>query len=726
MTAIVPRDRADKARSMVELKPSFIYRVAAAYQMIRGGRMPDWFGPGAPLPEQAPESVKGRQFDYPVNFNADTVQPKTFEGVDYATLRNLADNLDILRIVIESIKEQIVKLEWQIVKRGDDNKKGAVEGADPTAEQLTNFFRYPDSDAHDWATWLRMWLEDVLVIDTYCLWPLMDGKSLINLDSIDPATIKRIIDDSGRTPVAPTPAYQQILHGIPANAYTRDELIYKIRNPRTWKAYGYSPVEQIMVTINIALRRQISQLQYYTDGSVPDTILSVPEGWTPDQIAQFKTWWDSILRGNTAERRGTMFVFNGTKPYATKDKVLTDKMEDWLARVVCFAFRVSPQPFVSAFNRATAEASKEQAKEDGIGALMTWLKLQFDSMIAKQCGQPNYEFRWKEEDETDPLTKAKINDLKIKNGTKRINEARAEDGQDPVQGGDTLLLFTPGGVVRLSDVVNAPAEVLATPQQNTAQGDIFAQQGGKPAGKPTPKAPQNTASKLAKVAPSGVSMVRLTALARSVLAKLRHSVLKQVLTLLGKVNEGDIVDRLDLSDFSEMTEELVDELMKALAEGWQAGMLEQNANVTFDNQVAADWASQHAADLLGNGGVLADSTRVFIRELVAKAIREQWTPEVLADQLQNAYAFSDTRARTIADTELSTAMIKGNLDAWKALGVEGKSWLTAADETVCQVCVDNQGDGVIPLDQPFSSGDQGPPAHPNCHCDVRGHSKIGE
>ena len=42
------------------------------------------------------------------------------------------------------------------------------------------------------------------------------------------------------------------------------------------------------MTVNIALRRQLWQLDYFTEGSIPDALIGVPQGWTPDQIKQFQ------------------------------------------------------------------------------------------------------------------------------------------------------------------------------------------------------------------------------------------------------------------------------------------------------------------------------------------------------------------------------------------------------------------------------------------------------
>jgi hypothetical protein len=47
-------------------------------------------------------------------------------------------------------------------------------------------------------------------------------------------------------------------------------------------------VQQVLMTVNIALRRQLWQLHYFTEGSIPDALIGVPRGWMPDQINQLQ------------------------------------------------------------------------------------------------------------------------------------------------------------------------------------------------------------------------------------------------------------------------------------------------------------------------------------------------------------------------------------------------------------------------------------------------------
>jgi hypothetical protein len=60
---------------------------------------------------------------------------------------------------------------------------------------------------------------------------------------------------------------------------------------RCWRIYGMSPVEQIALTVNIALRRDAATLDYYRTGSSPDAFATLPKEWTADQIRSFQDYF---------------------------------------------------------------------------------------------------------------------------------------------------------------------------------------------------------------------------------------------------------------------------------------------------------------------------------------------------------------------------------------------------------------------------------------------------
>jgi hypothetical protein len=395
------------------------------------GQGADWFGPGTPMTPQAPPAVKGRAFDYPTHTNLFTNQRAT-SLFNFGTLRAFADGHDLLRLIIETRKDAMERLRWVIQLR--DSKEKVTPQKRNRINEITQFFLKPDKE-HSWNTWLRMLLEDLFVIDAPTLHRRRTrGGKLYSLDQIDGATIRRVLDASGRTPEDPNDtAYQQILKGMPAVNYRASDLFYRPRNKRVHKIYGYSPVEQIIMTINIALRRQVWQLQFFTEGNMPSALIGVPEEWTPDQIRIFQEWFDNMLAGNTAERSKTKFVPSAVgKTYIpTQEAELFGKAEEWLARVICFAFSISPQPFLQMMNRSTADTAAQEAASTGLAPIQNWVKALIDDTLAEEFDSPDLEFVWRGDDELDPVKRQQITSGNLRDGLITINEGRQDQGREP-------------------------------------------------------------------------------------------------------------------------------------------------------------------------------------------------------------------------------------------------------------------------------------------------------
>jgi len=384
----------------------------------------EWFGPGLPPAASAQAGAEGRAFDFQAGINLQQ-RPRALEGVTFDQLRGLAEGYDLLRLVIETRKDQIEKLHWDIRKRGEKPRKGAP--VDPTAKRIREFLQCPDRE-HTFGQWLRTLLDDLFVIDAptvYCRRTL--GGDPYSLDIIDGATIKRVLDATGRTPQE-GPAYQQILHGVTAANYERTELLYMPRNLRSYRVYGYSPVEQVMTTVNIALRRQLHQLSFYTEGSTPNLIFSAPKEWSVEQIKAYQAWWDSLKN-----RKGARFVPEGVKPIDTKEGALKDSLDEWLARIICYAFSVSPQALVAIMNRATAETAHQMALEEGLAPVQNWVKAALDWILTTWLNAADYEFVWSDEKAVDPKVRAEIDEIDTRSGVRTVDECREDRGLDPIQ-----------------------------------------------------------------------------------------------------------------------------------------------------------------------------------------------------------------------------------------------------------------------------------------------------
>jgi hypothetical protein len=208
------------------------------------------------------------------------------------------------------------------------------------------------------------------------------------------------------------------------------ELLYKPRNPRVDIPYGFSPIEQIIRTLEIGILREDFLKDYYTAGSVPDMLIGTPDTWNPNQIAEFQVWFDSVLKGNLGNRRGAIMVPAQSKPYQPKDAALTDATDEWLIRVMCFAFGLSPMPFVKMMNRATGQTHAEQQKEEGSLPYASYLADLMNHVILLKFGRRDVVFRWEEEVATDPLEEAQRFNLYATMKAMHPDEIRQSLGMD--------------------------------------------------------------------------------------------------------------------------------------------------------------------------------------------------------------------------------------------------------------------------------------------------------
>lgn len=459
-----------------------------------------WFSPGQPLRPVAQDAE--RQFDYPFAYNL-RLTPRgdaETEGISFTTLRGLADSCDILRLVIETRKDQIASYDWEILPADlEKDVNGYAEPLTPEQQamikQLTKFFNMPciDPQFGIWDNWLRGILEDLLVLDTMVLSPRtnMLGSKVMSLDLVDGGTIKRLIDGSGRTPLPPQPAYQQVLHGLPAvtlsdgqmtaaekgggQNFKANELIYWMRNPRTNRIYGYSPVEQVIMTVNTALRKALSDLNYYTEGNIPDAFCGVPETWTLEMIKQFQGWWDVQMEGDLAQRRKMKFVpMDASKMKETRPPQLKDEYWDWLTRIICFAFSIPPTSFISAVNRATAQTAQTVAEDEGLAPLLKWLSGRFNWIIENVLGIEGYEFKWKMKAEVDPATQSEIHQRYLQTGVLTSEEVRADLGRTP---------FTPEQKQEAKEAVQGAKQVGQGGEGSTGDGNAPSGASGKPGDK---------------------------------------------------------------------------------------------------------------------------------------------------------------------------------------------------------------------------------------------------
>lgn len=165
-----------------------------------------------------------------------------------------------------------------------------------------------------------------------------------------------------------------------------------------------------------------------------------------------------------------------------------------------------------------------------------------------------------------------------------------------------------------------------------------------------------------------------------------------------------------------------------------AGKALKELGATVEEKVAEHnaelWAVNRAAEMVGRKYVagelvdnpnakwnILDSTRDIIRTALEGALRDGSTVSELADVIRESTAFSEERAEAIARTEMAYADTHGAIEAFRECPtITGKAW--SPDDEACPTCQENADQGGIPIDDDFASGDDAPPAHPNCECAI--------
>ncbi len=768
----------------VPIAPGLVERVAAGLRYVTSGDASAWniwFGPGVPPTPQQPE-VGGRQFDFATSVNMNW-QPRATDVVGFQTLRDLADGYDLLRLVLTTRKDQLAKLEWSIKPKDPKGK------ADDRCRKIEDFLQRPDR-INNWDQWNRMFWEEVFVPDALTILPRKTiGGQPYALNIIDGTTIKPIVGIDGRRPLDGA-AYQQIIKGIPVADFTAEQLYYRPHEVRANKIYGYSKVEQVITTVNIALRRQLYQLQYYTEGSAPDLLFSVPETWSTKQTKEFAEWWWGEMAGNSKARRKGMFVPTGVKPLDVKENALKDQYDEWLARIICYCFSVPPQALVKEQNRATAGTQKDMSKEEGLIPLMRYQKGVMDGILVDFFDAPDLQFSWDQEAATNPLEQSQIDASDAREGIRTINEIRVTRGLDPINEPEEIdptpiddaptagekpqdLALNGQQITALLGVVQAKipkdtaAAVIAASFPGLSPEAVSALVAGMPTEPPavppllpqapgTVPTPQGQPAAAPPAEPSTVPGEPSTKLRKKAIkpimrdrrailkleAKIKKTVVKflkaqirpiseQIFSVmpesaekLAKMSREEALAMLQALDID--WRDLGDDLESVLAAIAQDGAAQALAQIGVSasnivdqvNEKAVTWAEQHAADLVAQ---LAETTRERLRSEIAASIELGMSVDEIAAVLEKDYQFSEARAELIAQTERAYADVAGNMEAYRESGVvAGKEWVLGSehpDGLDCD-CEDNAAAGVIGLDDTFPGGDDAPPNHPGCVCDV--------
>lgn len=157
-----------------------------------------------------------------------------------------------------------------------------------------------------------------------------------------------------------------------------------------------------------------------------------------------------------------------------------------------------------------------------------------------------------------------------------------------------------------------------------------------------------------------------------------------------------------------------DPLLDGMGVGIAAGQAIYNRDIGLSttNENVLKAARNYTAKLVTN---INNTTRDRIQQSIQTSLTLGEDQSAAADRISNIIN-DPARAEVIARTESVNSYNKGLLSFADESGASQKVW---QDLGADDVCADNTAEGAIDVGDSFDSGDDAPPAHPNCRCGMQ-------
>ena len=441
------------------------------------------FPPGEPIrptPGLVPEDTAPRQFPYMVGYNI-AQRPRATEQTSFEALRNLAALYDGVQLCERVYFDLLGRLELRVMPR----EELLADGEDARSPKWRNgaaaieaFLECPDR-VQDLRSWMVAFTRDILEIDAVGVYRRRTRNgSLYALELVAGDTLKPLIEEHGRTPLPPEPAYQQFVYGIPGGWYTLDELDYLRETARTESVYGLSRVERIILRVNQALRKQDFDLSRFTDGMTPLGIIQPPKdlAWTPEQLQTYEQAFNGMLAGNDQLRvrakalppGSTWQSLGGDDPLVEFDRYLLN------VTVAAFGLTMDELGFTETSNRSVGATQEGVVYRRAVQPLVTMIAGYLTRVVRREIdNRYTVSFGGFEEPE-DFAARAEAFARLIPTGALSPSDAArllkiSVDREVPAY------VLTRSGVILVDDLLNGGAQTVIQPPMNGADGDAVGQ-----------------------------------------------------------------------------------------------------------------------------------------------------------------------------------------------------------------------------------------------------------
>lgn len=490
--------------------------------------------------------------------------------------------------------------------------------------------------------------------------------------------------------------------------FEADELIPIFRPNPFNQLEGISTIEMAKRAIESDINAQDFNSAFFVNGAYPSGVLSTEQALSDQAFQRFKARWREEHEGK-ANAHKTAILDMGLKYQVVqpsqKDMEFIEGRK--LSRdEILSIFRVhkSILGISEDVNRANAESAEYTFAKR---VVLPRLELIFEKLnefylpLFTDSKDLTLEF-------SNPVPEDKEFELKRKqtavNNWLTVNEIRSEEGYEPLDGGD--ILYLPSNLIPSgedTDTTNKPTkakllEFYPKKQLKASTEDRHLQERHR------------------------FLLTQQRDLSKKLLKGFNKFIndIKNSKKEFGKSKGVNDIAAALIPDTSEL-KGLIGQLILTFGTEAIKDSIERNADdfklpkISPDNAIR--WLGERA-DYAADSVTLSLYDRA--KEIIAGNLADDVTDldKIKADIISTFKDEKAYRVERIARTELITAYNKAAVEEYKESGlVEQIKWITAEDDRVDEECALNENK-TVKIGESFPSGDDQPPIHPNCRCDV--------
>lgn len=290
-------------------------------------------------------------------------------------------------------------------------------------------------------------VRDSLTMDSMAIeteWKRDKSLGLDGLYAVDGSTI-RLCSEEGYRGEDEIFALQ-VVQGQVRTAYTYDDLIYVPRNPRTdvvAGGYGLAETELLVRVVTGFLNAFTYNTKYFDSNAIPKGVLNLYGNYSDEDISAFKRYWNGMVKGINNAWALPVMVSKDAESAAKFEnfgveasEIMFAKWMTFLGSIICAIYGIAPdeinfESFTSGASSLSGSDTEEKlafSKDKGLRPLLSYLESTLSEYVIGEFSD-KYEFQWTgldEEDEKQVWERKKL--------TRTVNEIRAEDGVDAVDG----------------------------------------------------------------------------------------------------------------------------------------------------------------------------------------------------------------------------------------------------------------------------------------------------